>query len=199
MMENSIEESLPFVGFKQDFLLTYDLKRDDTKSLGSSNKANVYKAKNLKNGNYYAIKVFKKISKIEQEIFPLIEIFGLLKSSCNDKTINLYQIFIWNDNNETNGINEINIQLVIVTEFCEGGNLDRLFKYKRLNKRKFKVEELDRIAIDLIDTLYNLIHKYKMNHRDIKPSNIFIKEGKIKLGDFDVAKLSEEAQVYYYF
>lgn len=64
---------------------------------------------------------------------------------------------------------------------------------KKKNKEfDFKVfENLFRALISTTDS----IHSHNIIHRDIKPENIFILDKKLVLGDFDIAKFSDESHI----
>jgi serine/threonine-protein kinase len=50
----------------------------------------------------------------------------------------------------------------------------------------------------LFDNLINIvdiIHNQKIIHRDIKPENIFILDGRLVLGDFDIAKFNDDEHI----
>lgn len=68
----------------------------------------------------------------------------------------------------------------IVTQYCEGGSLDKYIK---------KHQNLDwgNIVFQLGDACKYLSLK-KIIHRDLKPANIFLKNGVWKIGDFGFAK-----------
>src|SRR5688572_21422064 len=77
---------------------------------------------------------------------------------------------------------------IIATEFVEGETL-RL----RLNRSPFTLAETLNIAIQIADAL-SAAHKAGIIHRDIKPENIMLRpDGYVKVLDFGLAKLSEEA------
>jgi serine/threonine protein kinase len=72
----------------------------------------------------------------------------------------------------------------IVTEFCEGGNLeDRI-----LTKKPFSDQELANIIFDVYQGL-RYLRQMKVCHRDLKTANIFFSGGKAKIADFGLAKL----------
>lgn len=64
---------------------------------------------------------------------------------------------------------------------------------KKKNKEfDFKIfENLFRALISTTDS----IHSHNIIHRDIKPENIFILDKKLVLGDFDIAKFSDESHI----
>jgi eukaryotic-like serine/threonine-protein kinase len=77
---------------------------------------------------------------------------------------------------------------VIATEFVEGETL-RL----RLNRSALTLSETLNIAIQVADAL-SAAHKAGIIHRDIKPENIMLRpDGYVKVLDFGLAKLSEQA------
>ena len=77
---------------------------------------------------------------------------------------------------------------VIATEFVEGETLRA-----RLHHSSLSLAETLDIAIQVADAL-SAAHKAGIIHRDIKPENIMVRpDGYVKVLDFGLAKLSEEA------
>ncbi len=77
---------------------------------------------------------------------------------------------------------------IIATEFVEGETL-RL----RLSRSALTLSETLNIAIQIADAL-SAAHKAGIIHRDIKPENIMLRpDGYVKVLDFGLAKLSEQA------
>jgi eukaryotic-like serine/threonine-protein kinase len=77
---------------------------------------------------------------------------------------------------------------IIATEFVEGETLR-----VRLNRAGLTLAETLNIAIQIADAL-SAAHKAGIVHRDIKPENIMLRpDGYVKVLDFGLAKLSEEA------
>ena len=84
-------------------------------------------------------------------------------------------------------IEESDMTIAIVMEYCEGGSLDKI--YKQIKKRNGRTGEkiLGKVAEAVLNGLVYL-HDRKIIHRDIKPSNIVItKKGEIKLCDLGVS------------
>src|ERR1044072_2035358 len=77
---------------------------------------------------------------------------------------------------------------VIATEFVEGETLR-----SRLNRSALSLAETLHIAMQVADAL-SAAHKAGIIHRDIKPENIMLRpDGYVKVLDFGLAKLSEQA------
>ena len=85
-------------------------------------------------------------------------------------------------------IREVGASHVIATEFVEGETLR-----SRVNRKSLTVTEALDIAIQIADALA-AAHKAGIIHRDIKPENIMVRpDGYVKVLDFGLAKLSEQA------
>ena len=78
--------------------------------------------------------------------------------------------------------------MCIVTELCEGGDLDQ--RFKELKKQNLLLEE-DQIVEWLIQILIaaQYMHKSRILHRDLKARNIFLKSNKVKIGDFGISRI----------
>lgn len=64
---------------------------------------------------------------------------------------------------------------------------------KKKNK-EFDFELFKKMFISLI-TIVDTIHNHNIIHRDIKPENIFILNGRLVLGDFDIAKFADDGHI----
>lgn len=77
---------------------------------------------------------------------------------------------------------EKNNKVHIITQYCEGGNLEKfLKKYKKLSERS---------AISLMKKIVEgciYLKTKNIIHRDLKPSNIFIKDSQPIIADFGFA------------
>jgi serine/threonine protein kinase len=77
---------------------------------------------------------------------------------------------------------------VIATEFVEGETLRQ-----RLVRARLSLSEILNISIQVADAL-SAAHKAGIVHRDIKPDNVMLRpDGYVKVLDFGLAKLSEQA------
>jgi len=82
--------------------------------------------------------------------------------------------------------------LVIVMEYCEGGDLRQLIKTKAKERDHFMEEQIMMWFVQLLRAL-DFIHSAKILHRDLKTSNIFLTDSnkKVKLGDFGISRVLE--------
>jgi serine/threonine protein kinase len=77
---------------------------------------------------------------------------------------------------------------VIATEFVEGETLR-----ERIRRSPLSLSEALNISIQVADAL-SAAHKAGIIHRDIKPENVMLRpDGYVKVLDFGLAKLSEQA------
>ena len=85
-------------------------------------------------------------------------------------------------------ISQVGSSHVIATEFVQGETLRA-----RLSRSGLSLSETLDVAIQVADAL-SAAHKAGIIHRDIKPENIMLRpDGYVKVLDFGLAKLSEEA------
>lgn len=85
--------------------------------------------------------------------------------------------------------------LVILMEYCEGGDLRKLITSKSESGSHFSEEEVMTYFVQIVQAL-EYIHSVKVLHRDLKTSNIFLKteaDGRtvVKLGDFGISRVLE--------
>ena len=75
----------------------------------------------------------------------------------------------------------------LVMEFVQGSELGAAFEADK----KFDIKDATRLMTELLDAL-ELAHNAGVVHRDIKPANVMVDtEGRAKLADFGVARVSE--------
>ncbi|MBN3306295.1 NEK11 kinase, partial [Amia calva] len=76
----------------------------------------------------------------------------------------------------------------IITEYCEGGDLDSRIKGRWDMGRLFpEGQVLEWLIQILLGVQY--LHERLILHRDLKTKNIFLKNGMIKIGDFGVSRI----------
>ncbi|CAF0886112.1 unnamed protein product [Brachionus calyciflorus] len=76
----------------------------------------------------------------------------------------------------------------IVTEYCEGGDLDVRFKQLKKENRRLSEEQVLDWTVQLL-TAVNYMHSRRVLHRDLKARNIFLKNENVKIGDFGISRI----------
>ena len=74
----------------------------------------------------------------------------------------------------------------IVTELCDGGDVDELIKKEGV----FNEERVVPILKDILNGMCYL-HEMRIIHRDLKTANVFLKDGVAKIADFGFAVFAE--------
>lgn len=74
---------------------------------------------------------------------------------------------------------------------CEGGEI--YTKIKEAKSKHFSEDQVLDWFVQMCLALYYL-HERKILHRDLKTQNIFLKNGKIRLGDFGIAKVLDSTR-----
>mmetsp|Transcript_107317 Transcript_107317/g.285541 ORF Transcript_107317/g.285541 Transcript_107317/m.285541 type:complete len:591 (-) Transcript_107317:167-1939(-) len=83
--------------------------------------------------------------------------------------------------------------LVIVMEYCEGGDLRKLISEMAQSGRHFAEDQVMTWFVQIALAL-RYIHSEKVLHRDLKTSNIFLNDNlsTVKLGDFGISRVLEQ-------
>ncbi|NXF14396.1 NEK11 kinase, partial [Rhodinocichla rosea] len=76
----------------------------------------------------------------------------------------------------------------IITEYCEGGDLDFKIQEYRDSGKMFTQSQVIDWFIQLLLGV-NYMHERRILHRDLKAKNIFLKDNLLKIGDFGVSCL----------
>ena len=80
--------------------------------------------------------------------------------------------------------------LFVIMELCTSTLVDTL----KAHANGVPIKEARNILSQIVDGVAYL-HSKKIIHRDLKPANIFIKDGIIKIGDFNISKDIEKGDV----
>eukprot|EP00922_Rhytidocystis_sp_ex-Travisia-forbesii_P036119 GHVS01053600.1.p1 GENE.GHVS01053600.1~~GHVS01053600.1.p1 ORF type:complete len:1739 (-),score=232.38 GHVS01053600.1:433-5649(-) len=102
----------------------------------------------------------------------------LMKGLDHPNVVKCYESFIHNDT-----------FLVIIMEYCEGGDLSNVLEAYRNENKVLPECELIQWLVQLCEGL-KYIHERKILHRDLKPSNILLDiNSNIKIGDFGISRV----------
>uniref|UniRef100_A0AAV1SZS3 Protein kinase domain-containing protein n=1 Tax=Peronospora matthiolae TaxID=2874970 RepID=A0AAV1SZS3_9STRA len=171
-------QRLVVVDWPSHFVTTYD-DLQTIRWLGAGVSAEVYKVRDQKSGEVFAIKKSKQELRNKQERdLRTREIVALQKLHTSrryfDHIVRPYQAW------QENGF------FFLQMELCEGGTLQD-FMTKRKSRDALPENYLWIILQDIATGLH-VLHEHDIVHLDIKPDNIFITEdGKLKIGDFGMA------------
>jgi tRNA A-37 threonylcarbamoyl transferase component Bud32 len=82
--------------------------------------------------------------------------------------------------------------LVIIMQFCEGGDLANYIKENARDKKRFQEEQIMHYFVQVLQAL-QYIHTMRILHRDLKTSNLFLTKMRsiVKLGDFGISRVLE--------
>eukprot|EP00922_Rhytidocystis_sp_ex-Travisia-forbesii_P036116 GHVS01053596.1.p1 GENE.GHVS01053596.1~~GHVS01053596.1.p1 ORF type:complete len:1719 (-),score=275.18 GHVS01053596.1:356-5512(-) len=102
----------------------------------------------------------------------------LMKGFDHPNVVKCYESFIHNDT-----------FLVIVMEYCEGGDLSYVLESYRTENKVLREPELIQWLVQLCEGL-KYVHDRKILHRDLKPSNILLdNNSNVKIGDFGISRV----------
>lgn len=82
--------------------------------------------------------------------------------------------------------------LVIMMQYCEGGDLAAYIKESARKKQRIREEQIMNYFVQILQAL-QYIHTERILHRDLKTSNLFLtkKASVVKLGDFGISRVLE--------
>lgn len=159
------------LNFEQHTYSRFTEEFDNQTVIGEGEHSIVYKARNISDLQYYAIKQLKKRLRGKKDREQsLLEISKLsqISSSNLDYTNHILKYYdSWEEHS----------YLYIRTELCTSSLKDST------GAQLLEEKEIWKICRDVTLGLW-LIHHHGYIHLDIKPSNLFIKEGTVKIGDF---------------
>lgn len=141
--------------------------------IGEGQYGKVYKSTNSETGEEVAIKV---VSAGQLEKQPKLQLFvanevKILTQVDHPNVVKLFDVLRTPNN------------LYFVYELCEGGTLEEHLKHSKRLPEKEAIHLVTQILAGFVPLTQNNIL-----HRDIKPGNVFLKRGKVKIGDFGFCK-----------
>lgn len=141
-----------------------------TDSIGHGSYSTVYKGFNTETDQLVAVKIINKQKLSENLKIKIYEEISLLYDFRHPNIITLYDYTEDADN------------FYMVIEYCAGGDLSEYIRKKHITESLAK-----NFMCQLISALQYL-HSKNIAHRDLKPHNVLLRDGVIKLTDFNFAK-----------
>jgi len=145
--------------------------------IGKGASGSVHLAKDMRTGEYVAIKIIDKAAVFESNgaaRHTADERLLLQLASDHPFILHLQSAF------------QTKEKLYLVTEFCGGGDL--FFYLHHKGSRRIAEEKAKRVAAEILLGLEH-IHKLGFVYRDLKPENVFLdKDGHVRLADFGLCR-----------
>ncbi|KAF2983871.1 hypothetical protein EK904_005230, partial [Melospiza melodia maxima] len=149
------------------------------RKLGNGSFGSVYLVNDKKAKQGEELKVLKEISvgnlKPNETVEANLEA-QLLSKLDHPAIVKFYASFVERDS------------FCIITEYCEGGDLDCKIQEYRDSGKTFTQSQVIDWFIQLLLGV-NYMHERRILHRDLKAKNIFLKDNLLKIGDFGVSCL----------
>ncbi|NXL21490.1 NEK11 kinase, partial [Setophaga kirtlandii] len=149
------------------------------RKLGNGSFGSVYLVNDKKAKQGEELKVLKEISvgnlKPNETVEANLEA-QLLSKLDHPAIVKFYASFVERDS------------FCIITEYCEGGDLDFKIQEYRDSGKMFTQSQVIDWFIQLLLGV-NYMHERRILHRDLKTKNIFLKDNLLKIGDFGVSCL----------
>eukprot|EP00359_Climacostomum_virens_P003272 CAMPEP_0204901962 /NCGR_PEP_ID=MMETSP1397-20131031/3380_1 /ASSEMBLY_ACC=CAM_ASM_000891 /TAXON_ID=49980 /ORGANISM="Climacostomum Climacostomum virens, Strain Stock W-24" /LENGTH=702 /DNA_ID=CAMNT_0052070393 /DNA_START=115 /DNA_END=2223 /DNA_ORIENTATION=+ len=145
------------------------------KSIGSGSFGQVYLVRNKFEGKNYVVKKIKTRDMSDKDRENTEQEVRLLQKMRHANIVAYKDSYI--DREQF---------LCIVMVYCEGGDIYSKIKAAK-GKRISEGQVMDYFAQILLALLY--LHEKRILHRDLKTQNIFLKNDRIMLGDFGIAKV----------
>jgi serine/threonine protein kinase len=150
------------------------------KPIGSGTSGQVYLAKHKLEGKCYVIKKVKTRDMDEKEVDNTEREVKLLQKLRHPNIVGYKDSFV----DREQFIN-------IVMENCDGGEL--YTKSKNNNGKNFTEEQILEWFAEMALAIHYL-HERRILHRDLKSQNIFLKNSKVKVGDFGISKVLDDTK-----
>lgn len=154
--------------------------------LGEGAFSMVWKVKRVHSHSLYALKKVQMNSLNEKEKRNALNEVQLLSRVSHPNVISYKEGFFDKESGS----------LCLLMEFASGGDLYKKVQAHKRARTFFSEEFLWDLLASLCSALCSL-HELNIMHRDLKSANVFLTaEGRIKLGDLNVAKVAEEGMVH---
>ena len=149
--------------------------------IGNGGMGKVFKAHDLKNGGYSAVKKLEGSAdfSLDQNLIFFKREADMLREVKGNDCFPQFKDYILDNNN-----------YYIVMEYIEGDNLENILKIRDLSE-----EEIKDYVLQILDAL-EILHSKGIIYRDMKPANIIItNDNKVILCDFGIARYLKDQKI----
>jgi NIMA (never in mitosis gene a)-related kinase len=150
---------------------------EEMKELGKGAFASVFMVRKKSSNKMYALKKIQLSKATNKHKDNALNEIRLLASISHPHIIGYRESFYDTDNNTLN----------IVMELADQGDLQSKISTHKNIKIYISEKEIWSYLVQILQGM-KVLHDNKIMHRDLKSANIFLKNGQIKLGDFNVSK-----------
>ncbi|KAH8070259.1 serine/threonine kinase [Aureococcus anophagefferens] len=173
--------------------------------LGKGSFGTVYKCRRVSDGEIYAMKRVNISHMKDAEIGDALTEIRVLASVRHRNVVPFLESFV-----------EKGRELVLVLDFCDGGDLAAVVEQARKARRLLGEAKIWHYAVQLVDGLryppgrqkratcptskaplsavfHSYLHGRSIVHRDVKPANAFLTaKGEVRIGDLNVSKIVKD-------
>ncbi|EUD65141.1 serine/threonine protein kinase [Plasmodium inui San Antonio 1] len=160
---------------KQSVYMNYGYKFETVLDTLTSN-SEIHLIRSLETGEAFISKVYDIYGASENDLNRYMNELHIMQKLENCENVVQFVDFI-----------EQNDSLSLITEFCSQGDLYTHILRRKMNNEMYTETEIFNIFNQILNGL-NSIHKKGITHGDLKSTNIFIKDDKIKIGDFGISQ-----------
>ncbi|KAH8072299.1 serine/threonine kinase [Aureococcus anophagefferens] len=147
--------------------------------LGKGSFGTVYKCRRVSDGEIYAMKRVNISHMKDAEIGDALTEIRVLASVRHRNVVPFLESFV-----------EKGRELVLVLDFCDGGDLAAVVEQARKARRLLGEAKIWHYAVQLVD---GYLHGRSIVHRDVKPANAFLTaKGEVRIGDLNVSKIVKD-------
>ncbi|GAB68230.1 serine/threonine-protein kinase Nek1 [Plasmodium cynomolgi strain B] len=160
---------------KQSVYMNYGYKFETVLDTLTSN-SEIHLIRSLETGEAFISKVYDIYGASENDLNRYMNELHIMQKLENCE--NIVQVVDFIKQNDS---------LSLIIEFCSQGDLYTHISRRKMNNEMYTESEIFNIFNQILNGL-NSIHKNGITHGDLKSTNIFIKDDKIKIGDFGISQ-----------
>lgn len=161
--------------------LLKDCGFEDIKVIGRGQYGKAHLVRSEKDQGFYIAKTIELTCLSKKEHETAMQEVDLLRSLDHPNIVEYKDNFLVTDT------------LIIIMQYCEGGDLQTYIKEKNKEKQRIREVQIMNYFVQILQALQYIHHDKRILHRDLKTSNLFLMKSKqvVKLGDFGISRVLE--------